>query len=272
MSVAEPEAAFTYLGWSGFDLRFAGAQPVLIDPPAMQAIPADRDICLLITHGHLEHVSGAGMFIAEPGRTGAASVFAAPGVCRYLRRRSRNEADSFQPCRPGESYTAGAVTIDVFKCRHASLLPPEKGGALKRIRELLSNPRLAAQIIVDSIGGPLPGPTLGFRLTAPDGRKVLFFGEGLHRQADIDDIANVGKTLSADTLIAAVEPEDIAVMPELVSATGAPTVVPYEAHAPWRQGFAMGCADLDALSSVLTARGHTIVRTRPNVPVTLPAA
>lgn len=59
-------------------------------------------------------------------------------------------------------------------------MPPEKGGTRERLRQIASNPLLAAHIVADVVRSPLPGPTLGFRFSHPAGPAVLFYGEGLH--------------------------------------------------------------------------------------------
>lgn len=261
-----------YLGWSGFDLRFPGAMPILIDPAGEGAIPTDRDICLAITHGHLEHIAGTAAYLKNKRRKGAAAVFASPVVCRQLKRLGGNERDRFHHCRPGGTHNIGDIAIDVFLCRHMPLLPPEKGEKLRRLRQLASNPGLAAGIVARALRFPFPGPTLGFRLTGAGAPGILFFGEGLHRCVRRDEIARIGARLPGDILIAAVEPEDVEVMPELVSATGAPVMVPYEAHGPWRKEFGMPRADLDALSARLRLQGCAITRTNTGAPVALPCA
>jgi hypothetical protein len=272
MSRSVGNTTLAYLGWSGFDLRFPGLPPVLFDPPDGATIPRDRDICLIITHGHPEHIAGAAAYLRTKARNGRAEVLASPGVCRALKRRSGNKQDVFYPCRPGQTHSVDKFTIDVFECRHMPLLPPEKGEGLRRLRQIASNPGLAAGILADVLRFPLPGPTLGFRLACAQSPSILFFGEGLHRRARRDKIAATGARLPGDILIAAVEPEDVEAMPDLVSATGALTVVPYEAHAPWRRGFGMPAADLDTLSSRLQRQGYDIVRTDCNAPVSLNCA
>lgn len=271
MTAKGAQASVTYLGWSGFDLRIPGASPVLIDPVAGRLIPDDEDICLIVTHGHPEHISGAAAYLAKSARTGCAAVFASPRVIRYLKRRSHNDGDRFHNCRPGDTHIHDTLSIDVFACQHMPLLAPEKGEARRRLGQFAGNPRLAASIVGAVFRHPFPGPTLGFRLKTSKSAGILFYGEGLHRCASRDDIAKVAERFAGDTLIAAVELEDVAVMPELVSATAASAMVPYEAHLPWRKGFGMGWADLDALSSRLVEAGVEIVRADQDRSVPLPA-
>ena len=253
------DTVLTYHGWSGFTLRYPDAPPLVIDPQADTGIPLDEDVCLVVTHGHPEHISGTAAHLRNKARSGAASVFASPGPCRHLSRRGGPRV-RVHPCLPGATHRVGDITIDVFRCRHMPLMPPEKGGTRERLRHIVGNPALAASIVADVIRCPLPGPTLGFRFSHPGGPAVLFYGEGLHRGAGAGKITAVGRTLPAGILIAAVEPEDAGVMPDLVAATGAAVMVPYEAHAPWRRGFGMPCADLDALAARLERAGRRVVR------------
>jgi L-ascorbate metabolism protein UlaG (beta-lactamase superfamily) len=259
MTRSVDDTVLTYHGWSGFTLRYPDAPPLVIDAQGDAGIPLDEDVCLVVTHGHPEHISGTAAYLRNEARTGAASVFASPGPCRHLSRRG-GPRDRVHPCLPGATHRVGDITIDVFRCRHMPLMPPEKGGTRQRLRHIVGNPALAASIVADVIRCPLPGPTLGFRFSHPGGPAVLFYGEGLHRGAGAGKITAVGRTLPAGILIAAVEPEDAGVMPDLVAATGAAVMVPYEAHAPWRRGFGMPCADLDALAARLERAGRRVVR------------
>lgn len=268
-AAAQPE--LTYLGWSGFILNFPGATTIFIDPPSDRAMPLDRDIILLITHGHPEHVSGAANWLRNPAREGVARVIASPGVSRYLKRQSGRDSDSFTPASAGARLELPGLAVDVFPCIHMPLLPPEKGGAVRRIRQLLSRPRLVLSILASALSGPLlAGPVLGFRLRPYHGPDILFWGEGMHRGAGIEKIRQTAAGLPAEILIAAVEPEDEPLLPELIAATGAPVTLPFEAHMPWRQGFGMGWADLDALSARLAEQGISTLRVEPGASLQLP--
>lgn len=266
--------ALTYLGWSGFILDFPGAAPVFIDPPDDQAIALDRGIILLITHGHPEHVRGAANWLRNPARQGTARVVASPGICRYLKQQAGHgsaDGDRFHPASAGAGLDLPGLAIDVFPCIHMPLLPPEKGGAITRIRQLARHPRLALSIVLSALRGPLlPGPVLGFRLRPDHGPDILFWGEGMHRGAGIEKIRQTAAGLPAEILIAAVEPEDEQLLPELIAATGSPVALPYEAHMPWRRGFGMGWADLDALSARLAAEGISVLRAEPGALLQLP--
>ncbi len=254
----------TYLGWSGFLLRYPGANAVLFDPPDQKNIPKHEDVSILLTHGHPEHIAGTASYLSDQRRTGKADVFASPVVCRTLKRRNAKRTDQLHPCHPGRTYRIGEVSADVFLTHHMPLLPPERGEGLRRLAQVIGNPRLAASIVRDVIRFPLAGPLLGFRTSAPGWPRVLFYGEGLHRCTAREEVERVGTKLPNDLLITAVEPEDVDILPELIEAIRAPAVVPYEAHAPWRQGFGMPCADLGAFSSTLENRGYGVLRAVPD--------
>jgi L-ascorbate metabolism protein UlaG (beta-lactamase superfamily) len=179
MSRRVDDTVLTYHGWSGFTLKYPDAPPLVIDAQSDAGIPLHEDVCLVVTHGHPEHITGTAAYLRNKARTGAASVFASPGPCRYLARRGVPR-DRIHPCLPGASHRVGDITIDVFRCRHMPLMPPEKGGTRARLRHIVGNPALAASIVADVIRCPLPGPTLGFRFSHPGGPAVLFYGEYDH--------------------------------------------------------------------------------------------
>jgi hypothetical protein len=107
---------------------------------------------------------------------------------------------------------------------------------------------------------------LGYRLVPDRGPRVLVYSEGLHRRTPAVEVRGLREALPAELLLFAVEPEDAAVLPDLVAATGVSDVVPYEAHRDWRAELAMPQADLGRLVRELAARDvavHLVSRGRP---------
>lgn len=102
------DTALTYLGWSGFILRYPEAPPLVIDAQDDSGIPHDEDICLVVTHGHPEHVAGTAAWLRNKTRTAAASVFASPGVCNFLARRSGPATVSTRASRASRTMSAGS--------------------------------------------------------------------------------------------------------------------------------------------------------------------
>ena len=255
-----PELVLGYLGWSGFRIVFPDGTELYIDPPKGTALPLDHETNILITHGHPEHIAGTVEHLCNPGRNARVLVAASAAVCRYFSKRSTQNADHFQPCKPQQHINISGLDIDIFKWRHMPLLPPGFKPVLNHIKCLISHPDLALSIIAAGLRGPLPFPMLGFRIMPLEGPRVLVYGEGLHRLTDRTDTRRIGIDLPAEILLVAVEPEDINVLPDLVNTTGITTIGLYEAHRGWREAFDMPCADLEALASVLeTPDKHILV-------------
>ncbi len=254
-----------YLGWSG--LRMSGpCGDIWIDPPEGTPFPLDRMVNVLITHGHPEHVGGSLAHLRNPARSGVVRGAAAEPVCRYLRRHATRADDRFDACAPGQRFDIAGFTVDVFEWKHMPLLPPGIGPALNHLMMIATRPRLAARIVIAALRGPWPFPMLGYRLTAPAMPGVLVYGEGLHRRTGTEQVERIRAALPADFLLAAVEPEDAAVLPDLFRRIGAATVGLYEAHRPWREGFGMPLADLDALAATLAGDGMRAMILRQNAP------
>ncbi|MCC6202145.1 MAG: MBL fold metallo-hydrolase [Gammaproteobacteria bacterium] len=246
----------SYLGWSGFRLHDPAGIELYLDPPGGTVFSPDQTAHILITHGHPEHVQGTLEHLRNPARALPVVIAAGEGVCRHLRRHARHDADRFQVCTPGQHFELAGYGIDVFKWTHMPLLPPGLSAKLHHVRRLCSRPRLAARIVLAGIIGPWPYPMLGFRLVRPGRTRILLYGEGLHRQASPRALAQLAAELPADVLLAAVEPEDLAILPDLIARLGTRKVALYQAHQPWRMSFGMPLADLDALAATLVHAGH----------------
>ena len=261
-----------WLGWSGFHISGPGGAALYIDPPAGTTFRADRAAHILITHGHPEHVEGTRAHLRNPARTQPVEVAAGAGVCRHLRRHARHPADRLRVCAPQEHFELAGFGVDVFSWHHMPLLPPGLGPKLAHLRALASRPGRALRIVLDGLVGPWPFPRLGFRIARPGGGRSLVYGEGLHRMAGAAAIATVGRRLPADVLLAAVEPEDIDALPGLIARVDVRQVALYEAHRPWREGFGMRLADLDALAATLAQAGLHARVLRPGSNETVVAA
>jgi len=247
-----------WLGWSGFRISAPGGAVLHVDPPAGTVFAPEGAAHILVTHGHPEHVEGTLAHLRDPARTQPVEVAAGAGVCRHLRRHARHPADRLRVCVPQDHFQLAGFGVDVFAWHHMPLLPPGLGPKLAHLRSLASRPGRALRIVLDGLRGPWPFPMLGFRIACPGGERLLVYGEGLHRMAGAEAVAAVGRSLPADVLLAAVEPEDIGALPELIARTGARQVALYEAHRPWREGFGMPLADLDALAATLARTGRHV--------------
>lgn len=248
-------AKLTYLGWSGFRIAYPGLPEIVLDPPGGAQLPRDAELVICISHGHPEHFLGALAYLQDPSRTAPVTLLASEQVSRYLKRHSSHSEDRFIPCKAGERHDLDGITIGLFGWKHMSLLPPGLGPSLAHLFRLITHPILAAGIIADGLGGPGEGPMLGFHLAPAKGERILAYGEGMHRLLEEAEATKVGVAWPADLLLTAVEPEDLEQLPGLMQAAGAPKVIPFEAHRPWREGFGMSVVDLDALASALDSQG-----------------
>lgn len=271
LSEADPPIALTWLGWSGFRITGAGGTQLFIDPPKAADIPQDRDVQILLTHGHPEHVAGTIRYLARDSRRARATVLASPRLSRVLARRPKAPGDRLLGCRPGQTLAIGGVGVDVFEWRHMTLLPSGLRPALVRLCQLARRPGLALRIAARAARIPRPGPMLGFRLTLGHGRRLMFFGEGLHRKTDAEAVTRVVRRLPAEIGIIAVEPEDMDVLAALIARLRLRAAVLYEAHGPWRDAFHMPRADLDALRLALGGAGMTGIKAVPGERRDLPA-
>lgn len=252
-----------YLGWSGFRIAGPDGESIFLDPPPEAAIAGDGDLSILLSHGHPEHVGGSLSFLDRDDDGPPAVVVASPSVCRCLTKRTRRANVTFRPVRPGDRVNMGArQTVDVFRWRHLPLLPPGGGAALRHLACLASRPGLAARIVLAGLAGPGVGDMLGFRLGL-GGQSIVAYGEGLHRRCPRAEAAAQCRGSPATLLLAAVEPEDEGMLPDLIDATAARRAVLFEPHAGWRDAFGMKRADLSALKRALEARGISAVVAEP---------
>jgi len=251
----QAELLLTHLGWSGFLIAFPGGPDLYVDPPQGTPLPLDRETNILITHGHPEHVAATLTHLAEPIRSAPVNIAASGAVCRHFRKRSRHSSDRFCTCEPQQRMNFSGLDIDVFEWRHMPLLPPGFKAACGHMRRVLGHPLLALRIMAAGLRGPRARPMLGFRIEPPRGPRILVYGEGLHRRTGQAEALRLAAQFPADVLLAAVEPEDTDILPGLIAAAGAATIVLYEAHRGWRDAFSMPCADLDGLALALERIG-----------------
>jgi len=245
----------SYLGWSGFRLDLPGEAVLYIDPPAgtLRAHPAPA--CVLLTHGHPEHVDGTRELLAGTRGGTPLTVTASATVCRFLARRYAGAGARLRPVRAGErlELTAG-VHARVFGWRHLPLLPPGLGAGMQHVRQLARRPGRALRIVARALAGPLPGAMLGFDLEVA-GTRIIAWGEGLHRRCSAAEVAAVTGAQPGGVVLAGVEPGDEQAVGTLLRAAAAHTAVLYEPHALWREAFGMPRAALESLQRTLDAAG-----------------
>lgn len=255
MPTDSSEVRGSYLGWSGFRIDWSGGPPIFLDPPDVKSLRPDEQAWLFISHGHPEHVAGTIAHLSDPVRTAPVTVVASTPVCRHFQRRYGREQDQFVPCQAGQTVNLQNLQIDVFPWHHMRLLPPGLGPTLQHLKSVAGRPKLAWQIIRQSLEGPPAGAMLGYRLAPKDGPRILWYSEGLHRLTHVDQVQEITAQLEADVLLFAIEPEDLHIIEKLLYAVGSPVVIPYEAHRPWREEFGMPVVDLARLVDELQGHG-----------------
>ena len=245
-----------YLGWSG--VAVAGASgSVAVDPfgdaAGWKALPAGA-LTICLTHGHPEHCGSARALLAgaEPQRLASTDVISSSPVVRHVARGGRLDGRHVHPTQAGERVRLGELQVSTFAWRHLPLLPPESLAAkLHYASQLLRRPGPALGIAATSIRLPMRAPYLGFHLSFDDGRTLLDYAEGLHRLTDPAEVAAVAERLPAETLLFAVEPEDVDAIPRWVEMLRPQTAVIYEAHRPWRELFQLPHLELDGYAEQL---------------------
>ncbi|MCC7441023.1 MAG: hypothetical protein IT285_05300 [Bdellovibrionales bacterium] len=246
-----------YQGWSGCTLESlekGRLSPLVFDPAPDQKLGRGSKV-ILITHGHPEHVLGAVSHLKIAERD-PVSIVGSKSVCRYLRRRSRVEADTFHAVLPGDSIMVAGWKVRVFGWDHMGLLPQDWRTKLSYLAKLAAHPLHLAGIALDGILGPWHKPMLGFRVEAPEiAAPVVYMGEGLHRKTTSSRIREAFGEKPVSALIAAVEPEDTLELPEILKAQAVGGVIAFEAHKIWRERFGMPQIDLPDLKQRLLERG-----------------
>ncbi len=262
----------SYLGWSGFRLDLPGEAVLYIDPPPGTLTPHPAPVCVLLTHGHPEHIDGTRELLAGTSGGTPLTVTASTTVCRYLARRYAGAGVRLRPVHAGErvQLTAG-VRARVFGWRHLPLLPPGRGASVQHVRQLASRPGLALRIVARAMAGPLPGAMLGFDLDVA-GARIIAWGEGLHRRCTAAEVAAITGEHASAVLLAGVEPGDEQAIGALLRTSGAHTAVLYEPHALWRDAFGMPRAALESLRRTLDAAGIHARRAERELPLPLSPA
>ena len=248
-----------YLGWSGVVLTGAGGT-VAVDPfgeaARWDALPEGM-VVICLTHGHPEHCGSARDLLASapPGRLAETRLVSSPQVVRHVVRRRALEAEHIYAGVVRQALTIGPLRVSTFSWRHLPLLPPESLRAKGAYAaSLLRHPLAALRIGFAGLRLPMHAPYMGFHVEFADGRKVLNYAEGLHRLTDPDEVATVARELPAETLMFAVEPEDVDAIPRWLEVLRPREVLLYEAHRPWRELFELPFVDLDPYAAELQDR------------------
>ncbi|GAX62220.1 Zn-dependent hydrolase of the beta-lactamase fold [Candidatus Scalindua japonica] len=243
MTVSFSDLKMTYLGWSGFRFSCSDGPQIFVDPPDTTGIDNEREAWFLLSHGHSEHVAGTANYLTDLSRVAPVTVLASPTICRYLERRHGRKGDRFISSLPGDVKTLPGLRIDVFSWQHMPLLPSGFKSRIRYLFRLVQRLDFTLKVLRSGLKLIKVGPMLGFRLIPKSGPRLLLYSEGLHKYADRMEIKETGQLLSAELILFAVRPEDVQVIPDLLSTLGSSVAVPYEAHKYWRRGFGLPVVD-----------------------------
>ncbi len=249
-----------YFGWSGVTIRHANTLvgfDLFGDAVTWEKLePADTTI-LCLTHGHPEHSGSMRQFLSRPdgqSRLMTTHVVSSLPVVQHVTQGTMLPSSHAHEIKNRQNAAVSGIQITAFTWKHLPLLPP---GILPKIDyffHLISHPLNFVQIGMSSLSLPTNAPTLGFHLIFPDGQRVLNYAEGLHRLTDRQEVDWVARHLPADTLLLAVEPEDVEAIPQWLELLQPSSVFLYEAHRPWRELFRLPYLDLNSYADQLAAR------------------
>lgn len=246
----------TYLGWSGFQIKANADTTVFIDPPPGTTISAFPNVIVLITHGHPDHVGGVSAWLQKNELPAALTIVGSPPLISYLRNKHSETAAQFHAISPGEDLMfAHGISVCAIEWTHMGHIPAELGNALSHLGGFLRHPFKTLGIAADALRGPPSAPMLGFCIRTGSENQLLYYGEGIHRNADRSEVhANI-EALAPLVTMFAVEPEDIQQLPQILNDAGIRNAIIYEAHAGWRRHFDIGNVDLDQVCAMLAAAG-----------------
>jgi hypothetical protein len=260
-----------YFGWSGVAVRCGDALvgfDLFGDAVTWDALGCAEPTILCLTHGHPEHVGSIRRLLAAleaEERLSTVHLVSSSRLVAFANRDNVLPASNLHVIAPGETTNVAGVNVAAFKWTHGSLLPDGAGPKREYLTRLVSHPLAAIRIGLSGLRVPTNTPTLGFHLTFANGSTFLNYSEGMHRQANAQDVQAVARQSPADTVVFAVEPEEIDVIPRWVETMSPETVLIYEAHRPWRDIFGMQTIDLVAYAASLSehlspTRFHALTR------------
>ncbi|GIK29957.1 MAG: hypothetical protein BroJett007_30950 [Chloroflexota bacterium] len=249
-----------YFGWSAITLQHNG---VLVgfdlygDDVHWSSLDGDMPKLFCLTHGHPEHAGSLQAFLESPEarpHLPHVHLLSSAEVIRHINRNGILSPENLHPLDEGDSVTIAGVKVSTFRWVHMPLLPPGLREKMEYIFQLLTHPIDLFRIGTLGLSLPMNAPQLGFHLTYPDGTTMLNYSEGVHRLTRAEEVAQVAKSLPADVLLFAVEPDDAEAIPRWVEMLNPKDVYIYEAHRPWRDLFHLPFIDLEDYAQQLSKR------------------
>ncbi|MCC6614140.1 MAG: MBL fold metallo-hydrolase [Anaerolineae bacterium] len=253
-----------YFGWSGIVLRNANTLigfDLFGDAVTWDALKGNQVMVFCLTHGHPEHAGSLRAFLeASEARPYISNIhlISSPDVLQHVNRHGILAPENVHNVQAGESVTIEGVKVTTFTWVHMPLLPPGLRPKVEYIFQLILHPIDLIRIGMLGLSLPMNAPQLGFHITYPDGMTVLNYSEGVHRLTNPGEVEQVSRSLPADKLLFAVEPDDAEAIPRWVEMLAPKAVYVYEAHRPWRDLFHLPFIDLNEYADELSDRFHSM--------------
>ncbi|MCP5156552.1 MAG: MBL fold metallo-hydrolase [Ectothiorhodospiraceae bacterium] len=193
-----------YFGWSALSLT-DGDETLYFDPffrPYCGAHWFDLEdfadaTLVCVTHGHEEH------FLDVPvvARATGATVVGDPTVTRFLARRRGIPAEQLITARPFEPVALRGLTITTFNWKHRDI------NLWKALSKAVfqGNATQLSWAWSSATRAPFYAPYTGFHVRLPSGRTVLNYNEGFNTKMTDAEIADLGRRLPTDVLLAGMQ-------------------------------------------------------------------
>ncbi|MBZ0303117.1 MAG: MBL fold metallo-hydrolase [Anaerolineae bacterium] len=253
-----------YFGWSGIVLRNANTLvgfDLFGDAVTWDALKENEMMLFCLTHGHPEHAGSLRAFLEAPEACPYlpnVHLISSPDVLQHVNRHGILAQENVHSVKDGESVTIAGVKVTAFTWVHMPLLPPGLRPKVEYLFQLILHPIDLIRIGTLGLRLPRNAPQLGFHIAYPDGTTILNYSEGVHRLTNPREVERIARTLPADILFFAVEPDDAAAIPRWVEMLAPREVYVYEAHRPWRDLFHLPFIDLNLYTCNLSERFETV--------------
>lgn len=224
-----PDTLIRYYGWSALSIE-AGGQALFFDPFYRRYCGAQwftledfrRAAVICVTHGHEEH------FLDVPGvaRASGATVVGCPAVTSFLRRRHGFSADKLVTLREGESCVLAGFRVTAFRWQHRDI------NLLKALSRAVfrGNTTQLAWAWSSATRAPFYAPYTGYHVELPSGLTVLNYNEGFNTKMTDAEIAELGRRLRTDVLLAGMQLDFVADVARGAAALNPRTVILYPPH------------------------------------------
>jgi len=195
----------SYYGWSSlaidtpdgslffdpFFRHYCGAQWF-----ALQDFLHAKYVC--VTHGHEEHF----LDVPEVARRSGATVIGPKAVTGFLRRRSGLPDAQLATVEPdGASLELPGFRISTFRWQHRDI------NLFKALTKAVfhGNATQLSWAWSSATNAPFHAPYTGYHVELPDGRTILNYNEGFNTKMTDREIADLGRRLRTDVLLAGMQ-------------------------------------------------------------------